>query len=280
MGNYQCLQKLGAQLYTVREKLASDPENTVQQIADMGFHQVELYDVGLLSTLAPLIAQAGLELTSVHFWPAYITGRWDILESFGMPVPENTSFDKMLEQLARLQISYAVMPMLFPDERGDLDHYKKLGETFNQYGQQCHEAGVQFCYHNHSFELEPMNGSNPLETLFSSTDPRLVSFELDVFWTAISGADPIEIIHNYADRIKILHFKDLKAGTPPSYRTIETAFQTPEVFVPLGQGVLDFPGILKAADTAGIDNCMVELDFTQGDPFEELQISLDHLKSL
>ncbi len=268
---------LGAQLYTVREHLGPQAASTIEKIAEIGYREVELHDLSQADQLAPLLKMNGLRLIASHFWPAYITGQWDVLSMFGLPIPEQTSFDFVIEQAQKHEIPNVVIPMLFPQERGNIAHYKVLAEQFNIYGEKCKAAGLQFCYHNHAFELEPMEGTTPLQTLIDFTDRDLVSFELDAFWVAITQTDPVSTIEQYGDRIRILHIKDLKAGTPPTYSAIQTSIETPEVFKPIGQGTLDFDAILSAAAEAQIQHCMVELDFTEGDPVDSLQSSFEFL---
>ena len=270
----------GAQLYTVREALATEAARTISAIAEMGYSEVELHDLTQADRLAPIISANGLELIASHFWPGYITGRWDILAMFGLPVPENKSFEYVLEQAVKHGIGNVVLPMLFPQERGDAEHYRVLAEKFNTYGEQCRAAGLRFCYHNHAFELEPLGGTTPLEIFLNGTDPGLVHFELDAFWVAITGADPVTVLEEHPGRFSILHLKDLKRGTPSSFNEVQVSMESPEVFQPLGQGILDFPGILSTAQKMGISHCIVELDHTSGNPLEALRNSFEYLQSL
>jgi len=271
---------LGVQLYTVRDNLKEKPSETIAALASMGYKQLELHNVLLMNELKSTIDSNGLTVSSSHFTSAFATGRWDILERFGASKPENLEFPDLVEIAVKNKIAYLVMPMLFPEERGGLDHYKELAQKFNRLGEISNKAGVRFCYHNHSFEFEPMEGSTPFETILKETQPDLVAIELDVFWTAISGNDPVKFISDNSDRIELLHLKDLKKGTPQTYKTIETARNTPEVIVEVGNGSIDFLSILKTALKAGVKNCYVEQDHTPGDPLVSVKSSIDYLKGL
>ena len=274
------LSSIGAQLYTVREKLTNEASSTIAGIAQIGFQKVELHDLTMANRLAPIIADQGLELIASHFWPAYLTGRWDILSMFGLPIPENRSFDYVIEQAAKHRFETIVLPMLFPQERGNADHYRKLAEQFNTYGEKCKAAGLQFCYHNHAFELEPMEGTSPLEIFLNGTEPELVNFELDAFWVAITGSDPVRIMEEYPGRFTILHLKDLKPDTPKTYNELQVAMENQEVFQPIGQGILNFSTIIATAQMTGVSHIVVELDHTPGTPLEALQDSFDYLEGL
>ena len=270
----------GVQLYTVRNQLGTEASGTLKAIAEVGYRQVELHDMTQADRLAPLLSDHGLQLVASHFWPAYITGHWEVLSTFGLPVPENQSFEFVIEQAVKHQVGTVVIPILFPPERGNANHYRFLAEQFNIYGEKCKEAGLQFCYHNHAFELEPMEGTTPLEILLQHTDPNLVTFELDAFWVTIAGADPIDILQSHPGRFTILHIKDLKADTPQTFSAIELSMKSPDVFQPIGQGVLDFPKILAAAQKSGTLHCIVELDFTPGPPLDALRSSFEFLQTL
>jgi sugar phosphate isomerase/epimerase len=274
------IDDMGMQLYTVRSVLDDAPAATIEAIAEIGFKQMELHDYRLAATLGDILKANGLRVTSSHFLTALITGRWDILKAFGRDIPEGLRFEDMVEEAVKQEIPNLVMPMLFPQERGDLDHYKSLAESFNRHGEICRDAGIGFAYHNHSFEFEPMGDSYPMEVLITETDPELVSFELDVFWTAVGGHDPAAFIKQHAGRIKMLHLKDVSNTVETNYQTIPLAQQHPEVFREVGNGDLDFGKILKAARKAGVAYCYVEQDQTPGDPLESLRSSYAHLRKV
>jgi sugar phosphate isomerase/epimerase len=85
------------------------------------------------------------------------------------------------------------------------------------------------------------------------TDPRNVVFQLDLYWAVNGGADPIDVIERYGDRIQLFHVKDMAAGAFPGRIEI------------VGEGVIDFPAIFAAAGS-GIRYYVVEHDPRFGDP--------------
>lgn len=270
---------LGLQLYTLRDAFAANPEKTLQDIANIGYKELELHNVNLLPTYASKLNELGLAVTSSHFSSAYLTGKWEILEAFGASRPQDTSFSSIVTIAAEHKLPYLVMPMLFPEERGDLDHYRGLAATFNRRGEECKQAGVHFCYHNHSFEFEPMGDATPFEVLMAETDPELVLFELDLFWVKASGNDPVSLMKKYPNRIRLLHLKDLKPGLAPSYKTMEMAQQHPDAFLEVGQGSLNFTEILNTAAEIGVTNCYVEQDHSP-DPLASIAKSYQYLSEL
>jgi sugar phosphate isomerase/epimerase len=109
-----------------------------------------------------------------------------------------------------------------------------------------------------------------------NTDKKLVGLEMDVFWVSVGGHDPVELLHKLSGRVPLLHLKDKAQGTPVMYKE-----SVPHAaFKEIGHGILDWPAILKAAASAGVDHYFVEQDQTPGDPVESLRQSFTYLKSL
>src|SRR5207237_6016358 len=87
---------------------------------------------------------------------------------------------------------WLVVPWLDASTRRTLDDVRRTAEGFNRAGAAVKAAGLRFAYHNHDFDFMPVEGRRPLDLLLESTDPALVSFELDLYWAVKAGADPLE----------------------------------------------------------------------------------------
>ncbi|MDR8391594.1 TIM barrel protein [Aliifodinibius sp. S!AR15-10] len=107
-------------------------------------------------------------------------------------------------------INYLICPFLTADQRQNLDAYKQLADQFNVFGEKCQEAGLQFAYHNHSFEFGEMEGEIPYNLLLDSTESDLVAMELDLFWIKMAGYDPVDYFNEYPGRFPTVHVKDMK----------------------------------------------------------------------
>jgi sugar phosphate isomerase/epimerase len=103
-----------------------------------------------------------------------------------------------------------------------------------------------------------------------------VAFELDVFWVSVAGGDPAEMIGKLAGRLPLLHLKDKAEGTPVMFK--ESVPRT--AFKEVGNGVLDWPKVLRAAAAANVAHYFVEQDQTQGDPLDSLRQSFGFLSKL
>jgi sugar phosphate isomerase/epimerase len=183
---------------------------------------------------------------------------------------------KVADQVKAWGFQYAVYPYVPPNERGGADVMKAFADKLNRFGAKCHAAGIQFAYHNHAFESAPAGNQTLFQILIDSTDKKLVGFELDCFWLSVSGNDPTEFIKKLSGRVPLLHCKDKAQGTEQRFNegVPRTAFKE------VGNGVLDWPGILRAASAAGVQHYFVEQDQTPGDPLDSLRQSYNYLSKL
>ena len=250
---------LGVELYTVRNVIEKDPASVFRSIAEIGYTSVEVTFATLDKTW-PALKRSGLKPVSVHVDAAIWTGGTDHLDS-------------VLAALKQQGFTYAVYPYVSPNARGGVDILKRLAQTLNQSGKAAKSHGLEFCYHNHAFEFQPMGGTTGLEIFMSETDRADVGLELDIFWASVAGHDPVEILQKYSGRIPLLHLKDKAKGFPVQYNERVP----PATFKEVGNGSIDIPGVLKAADKEGVKHYFVEQDQTPGDPLASLRQSYEYL---
>jgi sugar phosphate isomerase/epimerase len=135
---------------------------------------------------------------------------------------------------------------------------------------------LTFCYHNHAFEFGGAQGERPIDIFHERLDKKLVFFEVDVFWISVAGGDPVQMLKEHEGRVPLLHLKDKAAGTPVQYNENVP----PAAFKEVGSGSLDFPAILKTAESIGVKHYFVEQDQTPGDPIDSLKKSYNYLRSV
>jgi sugar phosphate isomerase/epimerase len=234
--------RIALQLYTLRRSAAADFPGTLAEVARIGYRAVELAG---LHGRAPDEIRAMLDRLGIRAVAAHVP-----LEHL------ETRPDESLNGLRVLGCSYAVLPSL-PKERRAIG---AAAATLNELGRRCAESGLRFGYHNHAFELASSSpgGETLLDRLIAATDPQLVAFELDVYWAAVGGADPAELIERHAGRIHLLHVKDVGSGGEDA---------------PVGEGTLEWPELLAASRAAGIRWYVVEQD-EPADPLADVETSL------
>lgn len=190
---------IGLQLYTVRDAMAKDPKDTLSKVAALGYNSVETATYtgtqkfyGMTAAeFAATLKQNGLIAPSGH----YMLGE---AQQGGRSTPGTilNGWDKAVDDAAAAGIKYMVCAFLFPAERGDLDHYKKVADDLNNAGGTCKKSDIQLCYHNHDFEFEKQEDQYPYEILLN-TDPNLVKMEIDLYWLTKVGQDPIALIRQH-----------------------------------------------------------------------------------
>ena len=243
--------RISLQLYTVREHTANDMVGTLRRLAEMGYPAVEFAGYGGLSPedLRPLLDALGLRASGAHV----PLDSWEA-DPEGVVADMNT-----------LGCAHAVVPIV-PPERRDAASVARLAESFNRWGELCRSGGVAFSYHNHDFEFAPSDGTTMWEVLVRETDPGLVGLELDLYWVRYGGADPEALLRDLGDRISLVHVKDMAADEGRSD-------------LPVGEGTMPWPRLLRAADEAGVEWFVAEQDNPR-DAFEDVRSSLRHLQGL
>ncbi|MET0552955.1 MAG: sugar phosphate isomerase/epimerase, partial [Vicinamibacteria bacterium] len=151
----------------------------------------------------------------------------------------------------------------------------KASEVFNAAGKACAAEGVKFCYHCHGYEFVPGPDGTLWDTIVKNTDPKLVSFEIDVFWAKAGGADPAKVIAALPGRVPLLHVKDMAKGLsfPAGTSHADAASN-----VPVGTGQIDWPAVFKAAKAAGSEIYYIEDESPK--PWEQIPQSLKYLSGL
>lgn len=260
------IEKIGLQLYTVRELLKTDFEATIAKIAEVGYRELEFagYFGRSPRDVRAVVDGNGLAAPSTHVE----------YETLGAPWPAT------LETASVIGHRFVVCPSI-PDElRAQPDGWKKAAETFNRAGEASKKAGIRFAYHNHHIELAPVNGRRPYDVLLEETDPDLVAMEMDLCWTTVGGVDPLDYFHRYPGRFSLVHVKDVKAiPTPaPSEEYVPFA-RAISVMTDVGQGVIDWKRLFGQSKQAGIEHYFVEHDEPK-DPLGCIRNSYRYLESL
>ncbi len=259
---------MGLQLYTLRNQIKEDLPGTLQAVADAGYYQVEMMRTLGAEAEAKAAKDVGLKVTSAMFdWRAIVTP-----DAEGVP-----SVDTIVEAAAELELDYLVIPYISKGNRETADQFKANAERANGAGEKCKAAGIQLCYHHHSFEFAPLpGGKTGWEVFVQEFDPKLVAFEIDVFWAAIGGNDPVKMIHSLKGRVAQLHLKDLKAGVGTIY---DEGKVPKDAFQEVGDGVVDWNAVLTAGEETGVAQCHVEQDQSP-DPVASIGQSMRYLKKL
>jgi sugar phosphate isomerase/epimerase len=244
---------IALQMFTLRNEAAADFIGTLRKVAAMGFAGVEFAGHGGLSPtqLRKLIADIGIKVCGSHVGVEALTQD-----------PE-----KVLDFNEALGNSSICAPSIPASWGRTPDDWKRTAERFNGIGAACKARGMRFCYHNHAFEFELVEGKRGIDVLFDTADPALVNSELDTYWVQYGGCAPASYVRKLAGRIPLLHIKDMAAG---SSRT----------FTEIGEGIMNFKAIFEEAEQSGTEWYIVEQDVCPRPPLESVEISLRNLKEM
>ncbi len=239
---------VGLQPYTIRKELSKDYLGSIKKVADIGYTGIELGPPKDLSTseLKTFLAELGLQVISSH-------ASLELLEN---------DLDSLINYLQEVGGKYVVLSYKFDTKEQVLECAKR----FNKIGEKCKKRGIQFLYHNHDWEFIKFDGEYALDLLLAETDPDLVKMELDTYWVKRGGEDPVVYLQKLKGRCPVLHIKDMEPGEE-------------QFFAEIGEGILDFSCIIKAAEEVGTEWLVVEQDQSRKDIFESIEISYQNLKN-
>ncbi len=265
------IDKVGLQLYTVRDFMKKDFAGTLTKVAATGYKEVEfagLFDHSAADVRA-LLDKNGLTAPSSHVGYDVVENNW----------PETIAAARTIGQ------SYIVCPWIDEKIRKSPDGWKRVAEFFNKAGGTSKASGIQFGYHNHTFEFQPdpnLGGKLPYDFLLDNTDPKLVIMEMDLCWISVTGQDPLAYFKRYPGRFPLVHVKDVKRmpkATPgKTDEFLNTDFEKHEM-TEAGSGVIDWKRIFGEADQAGIKHFFVEHD-NPADPFASIEASYKYLAAV
>lgn len=276
-------KKLGLQIYSLQGELFDDLPKRMREVREMGFVDLELagYKDGKIRNVdmmefKKMADDAGLKIVSSHVDPPGESQYGLMLDYHKDKMPQvNDFWKKAADDHAKIGCPYllqSTMPTCKSHERAAL-----LCDFFNEAGKIVKAAGIEYGYHNHHMEFERLvrpedigkeknpwtiPGDQIIDLFIAGTDPNLVSFEVDVYWTARGGSDPVEFIAKNANRVKLLHIKDTKI---------------------LGQsGLLNFHNIFDQMYANGIKTFFVEMEPLRNDTrtqFEGVKECADFLQN-
>ena len=256
--------EFGIQPYSFRHSFPHGVAETLDTIKDMGFTQIEgkWMDIDPMEYLQ-LCRERGLSI------PSMAAGYERLVDST----------EKVIEE-ATIYGSKYVMCAWIPHEVGkfSLQDMDKAIADFNRVGKVLHEHGLRLSYHTHGYEMKPYKEGTEegtlLDYMMAQTDPRYVTFQMDIFWVHFGGGDPVALLKQYADRWKMLHVKDMRHGIEKNL----TGQTDPQNDVTLGTGQVDVEGVLRTAKEIGIEYYFIEDESDR--IITQIPASIEYMKSL
>jgi sugar phosphate isomerase/epimerase len=248
--------KIGLQLYTMRNhtRTEEDAMETIRRISAMGYRAIQVQpDCCALSLekTARFAGDLGMEVCATH-----VGYDW-ILQQTGEVI-------RVHREIGCNVIGIGEMPKRF---WGSAEGFSSFAAGCGKAAREIRESGLHLVYHNHHFEFLKYGGKLGMDILLDGFDPAM-DFELDTYWVQAGGADPMMWIRKLAGRLPVVHLKDMALNE-----------KWAPVFAPVGEGNLNWRGILDACHESGVSWGVVEQDLCAGSEFDSVSASLAFLRT-
>jgi sugar phosphate isomerase/epimerase len=252
-------KNIGLQLYSIRDSITKDVPGAIAKVAKMGYTFVEPagYSNGKFYGMEPAEFKALCEKNNLGILSSHT----------GQALPDSANWaktmawwDECIAAHAVLGVKFIVQPFMGNEAYQSLDTLKRYCDYFNLIGEKCKSKGIRFGYHNHDKEFSTrLDGQTIYDFMIANTDPAKVMFEMDLYWTVVGGANPVDYFNKYPGRFELWHIKDKK-----------------EIGA---SGMMDFSAIWAAAAKSGMKYGVVEVEEYSFDEFTSCKVSYDFLNN-
>jgi len=246
-GSEQRAKPVSVQLYTLRDLAAKGFAAVLRQVADIGYAGVEPAGFYGLSAgdVRKIVEDLGMAISSSH-------GPW--------ASPDN--LNECVDTAGVLGLDL-VSSGFGPEDFKTLDAIRRTAEKVDGMTAFLRRHGLGLFLHNHWWEFELVDGRLAYDH-FAALCPD-VRFEIDTYWAANFGAnDPAEQVAKFRDRAPLLHIKDGPLVKDAAHLAV-------------GQGKIDVPAVIAAADPRVLRWLVVELDFCATDMMKAVADSYGYL---
>jgi len=239
------MKPIGLQLYTLREAAAQDFPAVLTKVAEIGYKGVEFAGLHGMpaAEVRKMIDDLGMVACSAHG---------------GIPTAETAA--QIIDECNALGHTRLVTG---PGGALDtMDNVLAAADRLNAGIEALGKSGIRLGLHNHWAEFQLVDGVLPEDVMLDKC-PDLFA-QLDVYWTAVGGPDPAATVARLKSRAPLLHIKDGMIDPPQPHTAV-------------GQGVLDMPGIIAAADPDVVEWLIVELDSCATDMVKAVEDSYRYM---
>lgn len=222
----------GVQMYGVSKEWKQDPEGFLKKIYEAGYRQIEpclgfrvdARDYGFwipedLEQAMPLLAKYHIEVHTVHIF----------LDEY--------HYERELAILTELAQKYHISWFVVKSpERLTKDVLDETAARYRELAEELEKAGAGLLIHNEKEDIcIRVNGKTAYEYLLEACGEK-VGAEVDAGWMYCGGVDPEEFLWAHADRVKAVHYKDMKITGQEA---------------PLGKGMVDLKACFQFARANG-----------------------------
>lgn len=242
---------ISIQLWSVRDRTASDFRGTVRALAEMGYAGVEMAGYGNLSAeeAAAAVREAGLAVSGMHVTIDRLRGE----------------LSRVVEEARLFGAKDVICPFIEPAAVATRAQSEAFGEELNRIGAEVRKSGLRFGYHNHGHEIAFVEGRSVFEWVLDAAESRNLAAELDVYWVHSAGRKPADFLRRLGARTPLIHLKDGHDGG----RQCE-----------LGRGAVKFDAVFAAAEEIGaVEWYVVEQEEWDESSLLSARLSLEQMRA-
>ena len=254
-------RKFGLEIYSLRREAAKDLPGTLALVRKFGFTELEVGDLYGRSSrdFRQLLDHAGLRVTSMMGTHERLGGQ----------------IRNVVSDARTLGAKYVVCSTIPHRKHLTTEDCEKAIDDFNRWGKVLADSGLHLCYHTHGIEFGPSPDGTLFDTLVKRTEPKIVSYEMDIFWMVFAHQDSVTWLRRYPGRFPLMHVKDIRKDTPLGGSPGDVL---EEASVILGQGLVNIPAALRAAEATGVLHCYIEDEAVNA--ADQIPQSLRYLESI
>jgi len=252
--------RIGVQLYSIRKELPEDFVGCLKKLSAIGYALIEPYGFNgekflgyAMKEVSVMAKDLGMAISGTHINAQLITEntndpKWDL-------------WKKISTELKSGGGKWAIQASL-PGSAKTMDELKRIAEFFNCAGEICKKNGVKFAFHNHMAEMAKIDGVVMLDYFIENTDPKLVSFQMDMGHVINGGETNMRFMRKYPGRFPLWHATDFDKDQ--------------RVYTELGEGSVPYKELFAQPNAGGLECLTVER--THPDIFASLKLHFDYLK--
>ena len=202
-----------------------------------------------------------------------------------------TEFDRAVEACRKTGARFLRIGMMPFTAMTSKEACEQWAGEVEPYAARLAEQGVTLCYHNHHVDLIQFEGERIFD-IVRRVAPSLL-FEVDLHWVQRGGMAPLDMLEAYSGACKLIHVKDFRVAPMPEeavkrseagemdMKEFYGIFLSLAQFAEVGQGNMNWPALLPAAEKAGAEYFLIEQDDTYGrDPIDAIRDSREYLRSI
>ncbi len=253
-------QDIGLQLYSLRDIINQDPKGVLKKVADFGYTSVETYGYNDGNIFGMPFAEFGTYTKSIGL--KVISGH------YGIDLAKSDKWEKAVTDAKAIGQKYMIVPYLTESQRGTtIESIKQICADLNKAGAICKKHGIRFGYHNHAFEFDKVEGEVIIDLMLKELNPKLVTFELDLYWVYNAGYDPIKYFEKYPGRFEMWHVKDMDKADRNRNADV-------------GTGTIDFKALFAQAKKSGLKYFFVEQETYPESSIKSIEASAVNIKKI